>query len=123
LAKFSSTRPKKKPPVKAAISQFKYDVGTFTKGLSATLKGEDFVDPNPEKTAKTKAAHEKAHSSKDDRRPRPSGKPGPTRAQLKAAAKKRYRAEAQARRKKFEKEKGERVAAMKKKRAKLLNLA
>jgi len=121
MAKISSTKPKKKPPVKAAISQLKYDVGVFTKGLSATLKGEDFKDPNPEKTAKSKAAHEKAHSSKDDRRP--AGKPGPTRAQLKAAAKKRYRAEAQARRKKFEKEKGERVAAMKKKRAKLLNLA
>lgn len=120
MAKFPSTKPKKKPPVQAAISQFKYDVGTFTKGLSATLMGKDFEDPNPEKTARTQAAHKKAHSSQDDRRP--AGKPGTSSAELKAAAKKKYRAEAQARRRKFEKEKGERVAAMKKKRAKLLNV-
>lgn len=120
MAKVPNIRPKKKPPVQAAISQFKYDVGTFTKGLSATLMGKDFEDPNPEKTAITQAAMDaeiKRIDKRDSKKP-----PGASRAELKAAAKKKYRAEAQARRRKFEKEKGERVAAMKKKRSKLLNV-
>ena len=102
----------KKPTLKSDFSEFKRQVGVIMRGNVPVNSGD------PARSARTSAAHQRALKSLNDNNSKssrsatvPNAKPD-----AKAAARARMIAEGKEKRKKFEKEKGNRVA----KRRKLL---
>lgn len=115
MALSTSKRPQAPTGFQKAMAGIKADVRSDLARVSAALKGEDYTDPNPERTAERTArsrATLESMQSGDSSSPR-----GPSEKELMAQlARARMIAEGRKKRKKFEAAKGKKVA----KRRKLL---
>ena len=113
----TSPRPKAPTGFQKAMAGIKADVRSDISRISAALRGEDYTDPNPERTAARTASSRAALESMQGSDGSRSSAPKPSAKELMAQrARARMIAEGKKSRKKFEAKKGKKVA----KRRKLL---